>query len=107
LWASSRGVEVNGRLLTWSRVLAGHIEQRDAEPQIARAGDLAHIYHLLDYYGHAYSEPGEGDAWSPVPLIAGLAEHALELGGSPSRLESRSEYMREGIEMAMSEAARA
>jgi hypothetical protein len=100
LWASSRGVEVDGRKLSWARVLAGRAEQRDAEPQIARARDLAHIYHLLDYYGHAYGEPAEGDEWSPVPLIVGLAERAYELGGDPSRLEPRSEYMREGIEMA-------
>jgi len=100
--ASSRGVEVDGRLLTWARVLAGRSEQRDAEPQIARARDLAHAYHLLDYYGHAYGEPREGDEWTPVPLIAGLAERAYELGGDPSRLEPRSGYMREGIEMVSS-----
>jgi len=100
LWASSRGVEVNGCLLAWSRVLAGRSEQRDAEPQVARARDLAHVYHLLDYYGHVYSEPLKGDEWSPVPLIAGLAERAYELGGDPSRLEPRSQYMHEGIEMA-------
>lgn len=102
LWASSRGVEVNGWLITWARVLAGRSEQRDAEPQIARARDLAHVYHLLDYYGHAYSEPHEGEEWSPVPLIAGLAERASELGGDPSRLEPGSEYMREGIAVARS-----
>jgi len=102
LWASSRGVEVDGRKLSWARVLAGRAEQRDAEPQIARARDLAHVYHLLDYYGHAYSEPVEEDRWSPVPLIVSLAERAYELGGDPSRLEPHSEYMREGIEMAES-----
>jgi hypothetical protein len=100
LSASSRGVEVNGRLLTWTWVLAGRSEQRDAEPQIARARDLAHVYHLLDYYGRVYGEPREGDEWSPVPLIAGLAERAYGLGGDPSKLEPRSEYMREAIAVA-------
>jgi hypothetical protein len=107
LSASPRGVEADGRLLTWARVLAGRSEQRDAEPQIARARDLAHAYHLLDYYGRAYVEPSEGEEWSPVPLIAGLAERAYELGGDPSRLEPRTEYMREGIEMAESGSASA
>lgn len=107
LWASSRGVEVDGQKLTWARVLSGRSEQRDAEPQIARARDLAHVYHLLDYYGHAYSEPSEGDEWSPVPLIAGLAERAYELGGDPARLEPRSQYMHEGIAKAESGSASA
>lgn len=107
LWASSRGVEVDGRMLSWTRVLAGRSEQRDAEPQIARARDLAHVYHLLDYYGHVYDEPSEGDKWSPVALIVGLAERVYELGGDPSRLESRSAYMREGIEVARSGSASA
>lgn len=107
LWASSRGVEVEGQKLTWARVLSGRSEQRDAEPQIARARDLAHVYRLLDYYGHAYSEPSEGDEWSPVPLIAGLAERAYELGGDPSRLEPRSRYMHEGIAVARSGSASA
>jgi hypothetical protein len=35
-----------------------------------------------------------------VPLIAGLAERACELGGDPSSLVRHSEYMRKGIEMA-------
>jgi len=107
LWASSRGVEVDGQKLTWARVLSGRSEQRGAEPQIARARDLAHVYHLLDYYGHAYSEPSEGDEWSPVPLITGLAERAYELGGDPARLEPRSQYMHEGIAKAESGSASA
>lgn len=107
LWASSRGIEVDGRKLTWARVLAGRSAQRDAEPQIARARDLAHVNRLLDYYGHAYSEPSEGDEWSPVPLISGLAGRAYELGGDPSRLEPRSRYMREGIAVARSGSASA
>jgi hypothetical protein len=105
--ASSRGVEVNGRLITWTRVLAGRSEQRDAEPEIARARDLAHLYHLLDYYGRVYSEPREGDEWTPVPLIANLATRARELGGDPALLEPRSNYMREGIAAARSGSASA
>jgi hypothetical protein len=99
LMASSRGIEVEGSRITWARLLAGRREQRDAEPEVARARDLAHVYRLLDYYGRAYEEPREGDQWSPVALIARLAAEARELGGDPGRLEPRSDYMREGIEV--------
>jgi len=105
--ASSRGIEIDGERVSWARVLTGRAEQREAEPQIARARDLAHVYHLLDYYGQVYGEPSGCDEWSPVPLIASLAERAYELGGDPSRLEPRSEYMREGIAVAWSGSASA
>lgn len=94
LWASSRGVKVDGSLATWPRLLSGRAEQRQVEPEVARARDLAEAYHYLDYYGAAYGEPEEGDAWSPVPLIRRLGAEARELGGDPTLLEPRSQYMR-------------
>ncbi len=97
LMASGRGIEVDGRLTTWPQLLAGRSEQREVEPEVARARDLAEAYHYLDYYGHAYPEPAEGDTWSPVALIARIAAEARALGGDPTQLQPRSHYMREGL----------
>jgi hypothetical protein len=104
LMSSSRGIEVDGILTTWSRLIKGRQEQRDVEFDLARARDLAEAYRLLDYYGHVY---GDGppysharEEWTPVPLIRRLAEEALDLGGDPAQLEPRTDYMRQGIEEA-------
>ena len=99
LWATSRGIEVDGALATWPRLLAGRAEQRQVEPEVARARDLAEAYHYLDYYGGAYEEPEVGDEWSPVPLIRQLAAEARELGGDPTLLEPRSQYMRLALDL--------
>jgi hypothetical protein len=104
LMASSRGIEVDGRLITWPRLLKGRQEQRDVEFDVARARDLAEAYRLLDYYGHVY---GDGppyshgrEEWTPVPLIRRLAEEAIDLDGSPNLMEPRTDYMRQGIQEA-------
>jgi hypothetical protein len=104
LMASSRGIEVDGHLVGWPRLLGSRQEQREVEFDLARARDLAHAYHLLDYYGAVYGEPEErdgfdgiGEQFSPVPLIRELAEEALALGGDPALLTSHTTYMREGI----------
>lgn len=98
LWASSRGIEVDGALATWPRLLAGRAEQREVEPEVARARDLAEAYHYLDYFGGVYPEPTDGEEWSPVPLIRRLAAEARELGGDPTLLEPRSQYMRAALD---------
>lgn len=105
LSASSRGVEVDGALATWPRLLSGRAEQREVEFDLARARDLAQAYHYLDYYGRVYggrddSENlgSEGRAWSPVPMIRRLAEEAVRLGGEPLRLPFHTAYMRSGVE---------
>lgn len=98
LMASSRGVEVDGRLASWPQLLGGRREQREVEPQVARARDLAEAFHYLDYYGRVYAEPEPGDEWSPVPFIRRLALEARQLGGDPSLLEPHSDYMRRGLE---------
>jgi len=99
LWASSRGIEVDGALATWPRLLAGRAEQREVEPEVARARDLAEAYHYLDYFGGVYPEPTDGEEWSPVPLIRRLAAEARELGGDPTLLEPRSQYMRLALDL--------
>lgn len=102
--ASSRGVEVERRLATWPQLLRGRQEQRDLEPDVARARDLAEAYHYLDYYGRVYDEPEEGDTWSPIPLIRRLAEEACHLGGDPAQLKTHTAYMRDGIALGISDA---
>lgn len=104
LTSSSRGVEVDGVMATWAQLLRGRQEQREVEFDLARARDLAQAYHCLDYYGHVYGEPedrdgfdGIGEQWSPVPLIRGLAEEAIDLGGNPTRMKFHTAYMRQGI----------
>lgn len=102
--SSSSGIEVDGILISWSRLIKGRQEQRDVEFDRARARDLAEAYRLLDYYGHVYGDGpsfshGRED-WSPIPLIRRLAEEALDLGGDPAQLEPRTDYMRQGVEEA-------
>lgn len=110
LWASSRGVEVDGVLVSWPQLVTGRREQREVELGMARARDLAEAYHYLDYYGRVYGEPRErdgfdgiGEQYSPVPLIRRLAEEAIELGGDPTRLQPHTSYMRQGIAEAAAE----
>ena len=97
LWHDSRGIEVDDILLSWSHLLAGRAEQREIEPEVARARDLAQAYRYLDYFGEVYDDLPHREDWSPVPLICRLAEEAIGLGGDPTLLPLRTDYMREGI----------
>jgi hypothetical protein len=97
LWHDSRGIEVDDTLVSWAHLLAGRAEQREIEPDVARARDLAEAYHLLDYFGRVYDQFSHREDWSPVPLIRRLAEEARGLGGDPTQLPLHTEYMREGI----------
>lgn len=103
VFSSSRGIEIDGALATWPRLIKGRREQREIEVGIARARDLAEAYRLLDYYGRVYGEDGpfsHRDDWSPIPLIRRLAREAIDLGGNPTQQETHTAYMREGIEEA-------
>jgi hypothetical protein len=85
------------RPAAWPRLLAARSEQREVEPALARARDLAEAYRYLNCYGGAYPEPEPGDAWSPVPLVRRLAAEVRELGGDPGLVELRSDYMWEAL----------
>lgn len=97
LWVDSRGVEINDTLIAWPPLLAGRTEQREIEPEVARARDLAQAYKYLDYFGEVYDKRPHREEWSPVPLIRRLAEEARALGGDPTLLPLHTEYMCEGI----------
>jgi hypothetical protein len=93
---------------TWPALLAGRREQRHAEPDNARARDLAEAYHYLDYYGHVYFEPdflGNDQTVSGScradRFIAQLVRQVIDLGGDPTLLDLRSDYMRAGIRIAL------
>lgn len=97
LWHDGRGIEVDDVLIKWPHLLAGRAEQREIEPEVARARDLAQAYHYLDYFGEVYDKHPHREDWSPVPLIRRLAEEARALGGDPTLLPLHTDYMREGI----------
>jgi hypothetical protein len=101
LLLDSRGCHFfsSGDHATWARLLAALRTRRGAEPEIARARDLAHAYHALDYYGRVYGDHEEYDSagWRPEPLIARLALQVLDLGGDPILLTARTDYMRAGV----------
>jgi hypothetical protein len=101
LSASSRGIEIGDypaeQIATWPQLLAARTEQRGIEVEVANARDLAEGYHYLDYYGHVYTDLPWSEGWSPIPLIRRLAEEVRDLGGDPSQLTPRSDYMREAL----------
>jgi hypothetical protein len=89
-------------------LLVGRRAQRHAEPEIARARDLAEAYHYLDYYGHVYGQPDflgndqtVRDNWRADRLIADLTRQLLDLGGDPRLLTTHTDDMRAGIAQAL------
>ncbi len=103
LSASSRGIEIGdfpaNQVATWPQLLAGRIEQREIEFEVANARDLAEDYHHLDYYGHVYTRLPWNQGWTPVPLIRRLADEIRDLGGDPDQLTPGSDYMREALSL--------
>jgi hypothetical protein len=98
--ASGSGVEVGmgaaRRSVRWPRIFTALAERREAEPEVARARDLAEAYSRLDHYGRVYGGGPLEEGWTPLPLIRGLVAEARELGGDPVRLPQHTDYMREG-----------
>jgi hypothetical protein len=86
---------------TWPALLTGRREQRQAEPDIARARDLGEAHHYLDNYGHFHAQPDflgndqtVSGSWRADRFIAQLARQVLDLGGDPTLPEPRSDYTR-------------
>ena len=111
LMLDARGCERGGsrERASWTALLAGRLAQRGAKPAIAAARDLAQAYHYLDYYcSAAYALPElprtgstVSGSWRADRLIAQIATKVIELGGDPTALELRSDYMRAGIQIAL------
>jgi hypothetical protein len=87
--------------VTWPRTLQALRDQREDEPEVATARDLASAYHYLDYYGHVYGDPAVSGDWRGDRFVQRIASEVLELGGDPTLLEARTQYMAAGIRMAV------
>jgi len=86
LMADSRGVHDwrTGQQATWSQLLRALRAQREQEPHVAQARDLAEAYQYLDYYRRAYGTPAD----APPQLLASIRDEIRALGGDPARVES-------------------
>jgi hypothetical protein len=100
-WYDAKGVGVgefsSRRYATWPALLRGLEEQRDREPHVADARDLAAAYHALEQYDRFYVRDGgsvigggtrlDGDDWRErvaIPHLAKLREIVERLGGDPT-----------------------
>jgi hypothetical protein len=66
----------------------------------------------LDYYGHVYAEPdflGNDQtvrgSWRADAFIAQLARQVFDLGGNPTLVQPRTDYMGAGIHIALDDPA--
>jgi len=69
-----------GESATWPQLLRALAAQREDEPHVARARDLAEAYHYLSYYSRAYGTPAD----APPRLLENLRMAIGELGGDPA-----------------------
>jgi hypothetical protein len=97
-WYDSKGVGVGDfssrRYASWPALLRGLREQREHEPHVADARDLAHAYSALDTYDRYYireggsaTSYGDRDDWRErvaIPHFAKLKEIIEKLGGDPT-----------------------
>jgi len=81
LHADSKGVEDwhTKEHATWPHLMRALRAQREAEPRIAQARDLAEAYHYLHAYSFAYGSPAD----APPALIAAIHAHIVALEGDP------------------------
>jgi hypothetical protein len=82
LMASGAGISVfeTGESATWPQLLRALAAQRQDEPHVARARDLAEAYHYLKYYSRAYGAPED----APPKLLDNLRAAIRDLGGDPT-----------------------
>jgi hypothetical protein len=87
--ADSRGVHdwMNGQEATWSQLLRALRAQREQEPHVAQARDLAEAYHYLDYYRRAYGTPADASH----RLLASIRDEIRALGGDPALVERQEQ----------------
>jgi len=100
-WHDGKGVAAGAwndrRYATWPALLKGLQAQREHEPHIADARDLAHAYHALEQYdgfyvrdGGSVAGHGDSDEWRQrvaVPHLAHLKQVVVDLGGDPGMVE--------------------
>jgi hypothetical protein len=82
LTADSKGIRdfQTGESATWPQLLRALAAQREDEPHVARARDLAEAYHYLSYYSRAYGTPDD----APPKFLDNLRAAIRELGGDPA-----------------------
>lgn len=85
LQADSKGVEDwhTKEHATWPQLLRALRAQREAEPHVAQARDLAEAYHYLHAYSFAYGSPAD----APPALITSIRAHIVALGGNPDSVD--------------------
>jgi hypothetical protein len=85
LAASSAGIEdwETKERASWPRLLRVMRARQEAEPEIARARDLAEAIHYLDYYGRVYP-----DAATTERVCGPLRRAVVELGGDLELVEA-------------------
>lgn len=85
LHSDSKGVEDyrTKERATWAQLLRALRAQREGEPRIAQARDLAEAYHYLHAYSFAYGTPAD----APPALIAGIRAHIAALGGDSDSVD--------------------
>jgi hypothetical protein len=69
-----------GESASWPQLLRALAAQRQDEPHVARARDLAEAYHYLSYYARAYGTPDD----APPHLLENLRVAIRGLGGDPA-----------------------
>lgn len=103
-WHDGKGVAIvdggrsaERRYASWPALLRGLREQREREPHIADARDLAAAYHAAEQYHRFYlADPpkvaSDDDGWREEiaePHFARLIETIADLGGDPEFLNPR------------------
>jgi hypothetical protein len=73
----------SGESATWPQLLRALAAQREDEPHVASARDLAQAYKYLSYYSRAYGTPDD----APPQMLEHLRAAIRELGGDPDAVQ--------------------